>query len=322
MQPLTHHELIALAAPFVRQGLQVDLPGSDRLQRRLAFKPAALPDQAPLPPLQQTLWLELPETGPARLLRRLALPDGSVAELACEGEDPAALWAAVQAVPPTRQLPCVAGCMLVLSHRQAAGNATLLLTRATVALDGLRLQLTVSRVGGIAGELRLEPAGGAQFQLPEDLLSVLGLAWSRLSTTASGWQASVQLRGEGAQRTQDAEAKLQRSVTHLVQTLAEPPARFHERFRRQRWLVTLRRATPLLAALGLIGSALMVPSLELGSGSVVNLLIFNAPPLLLVWLFSMREMPRLEIPPLPRRPALPGWQVPADGMPAAGPASQ
>jgi hypothetical protein len=25
----------------------------------------------------------------------------------------------------------------------------------------------------------------------------------------------------------------------------------------------------------------------------------------------MREMPRLEIPPLPRRPDLPGWQQPA-----------
>ena len=40
------------------------------------------------------------------------------------------------------------------------------------------------------------------------------------------------------------------------------------------------------------------------------MLIFNAPPLLLVWLFSLREMPRLEIPPLPRAPP-PGWQAQA-----------
>lgn len=313
MQPLTHHELIALAAPFVRQGLQVDLPGSDRLQRRLAFRPTELAAEGALPPLKQSLLLELPDAGPARLVRRLTLPDGAVAELACEAEDAATLLAAAQAVPPSRQLPQVAGRPLVLSHRQAVGSRTLQLTRAQVALDGLQLEVTVSRVGGIAAELRLTPAPGRQYQLPEDLLSVLGLAWSRLSPARGGWQCSLQLRGDGAQRSADAEAKLARSVAHLVQTLAEPPARFHERFHRQRWLVTLRRATPLLAALGLIGSALMVPQLELGSGSVVNLLIFNAPPLLLVWLFSMREMPRLEIPPLPRRPALPGWQVPADG---------
>ena len=38
MQPLTHHEIMSLVAPFARSGRHVDLAASDRPQRRLAFK--------------------------------------------------------------------------------------------------------------------------------------------------------------------------------------------------------------------------------------------------------------------------------------------
>lgn len=37
--PLRHHEIITLVAPFTRQGYHPDLQATDRLERRLVFKP-------------------------------------------------------------------------------------------------------------------------------------------------------------------------------------------------------------------------------------------------------------------------------------------
>jgi hypothetical protein len=233
------------------------------------------------------------------------------AALVAEGDEAGALLAAVQAVPVARQLQCVAGHWLALSHRLTLASGLLMLIQAATRLDGLALQMNVSRVKGIAAELTLSAPPGADYQLPEDLLAVLGLPWSRLSRAAGQWRASITLRGDEQRRSDDAESKFARSVEHLAQVLAGTPAQFHERFARRRWGVTLRRATPLGVAVGLVIAALLVPRLDLDNDSVLRMLIFNSPPLLLVWLFSMREMPRLEIPPLPRRPALPGWQVQA-----------
>jgi hypothetical protein len=314
-QALSHHEIIALVAPFARAGRHVDLAASDRLQRRLLFQPiehAAV--DGGLPALRESLLLEQPSTGGYRLARTLTLAEGLQSTLVGEGDDAAALLAAVQAVPATRQLQRIAGHWVAFSHRVATATGALQLAGASTRLAGLSLQMEVSRVQGIAAELTLAAASGVEYTLPEDLLAVLGLPWSRLSRTAGQWRASIQLRGNEQRRTQDAEHKFARSVEHLAQTLAETPARFHQRFVRQRWGVALRRATPLAVAVGLIIAALLVPRLDLGSDSVLRMLIFNSPPLLLVWIFSMREMPRLEIPPLPRRPALPAWQVPADSQ--------
>lgn len=310
MQPLTHHEIMSLLAPFARSGRHIDLGASDRLQRRLNFKLVEHEAEADgLPALRESLLLELPSAGWHRLTRTLTLPDGLQATLVGEGADVALLLAAVQAVPPARQLLRVAERWMGFSHRVSPASNTLLLTNAAARLAGLNLQMSVSRVKGIAAELTLAAPPEVEFTLPEDLLAVLGLPWSRLSRAAGQWRASIALRGDEHKRTRDAEHKFVRSVEHLARTLADTPARFHQRFVRQRWLVALRRATPLLVAVSLIIAALLVPRLDLGSDSVVRMLIFNSPPLLLVWLFSMREMPRLEIPPLPRRSALPGWQA-------------
>lgn len=317
MQPLTHHEIMNLASPFARSGHHVDLGASDRLQRRLRFKTVELAEAADaLPALQQGLLLELPSTDSYRLTRTLASGNGMQATLVAEGEDLGQLLAAVEAVPPARQVQLVAGHWMALNHRVLPVTGALQLTGASARVAGLGLQMSVSRVQGIAAELTLAAPPGVEFTLPEDLLAVLGLPWSRLSRAAGQWRASIQLRGDEHKRTADAEHKFARSVEHLVQTLADTPAQFHQRFVRQRWLVALRRATPLLVALALVIAALLVPRLDLGSDSVLRMLIFNSPPLLLVWLFSMREMPRLEIPPLPRVPTLPGWQAQAAPVPA------
>ena len=68
MQPLSHHEIMGLVAPFTHFGRSVDLAASDRLQRRLAFKPvehAAGGAAAGLPAHREQLQLEL--TDRARL---------------------------------------------------------------------------------------------------------------------------------------------------------------------------------------------------------------------------------------------------------------
>ena len=41
--PLTHHDILELAAPFSRRERHVDLAASDRMQRTLLFKPLEHP---------------------------------------------------------------------------------------------------------------------------------------------------------------------------------------------------------------------------------------------------------------------------------------
>jgi hypothetical protein len=45
----------------------------------------------------------------------------------------------------------------------------------------------------------------------------------------------------------------------------------------------------------------------------MQMLILNSPPLLLVLVFGMRELPRFEIPPLPRPSNAPSWFPLRDG---------
>ena len=57
-----------------------------------------------------------------------------------------------------------------------------------------------------------------------------------------------------------------------------------------------------------MGAAAAVPQLSLSSDSVLRMLILNAPPLLLIGFFCLREVPRIEIPPLPRPLRQSAWQ--------------
>jgi len=207
----------------------------------------------------------------------------------------------------------------LLAPGRGQTEPVLTLVRAATSVAGLAVVMTVSRVKNVPAELELRPvssgagvasdasAQSAPASLPEDLLSVLGLDWSRLSRHSSGWRATVHLRGEGAARGLDAEAKFRRTVEHLVAVLGTSPAEFHRRHRSKRWQVSLRRGFPLFVCLLLIGAAAAVPLLELGPGSVYRMLIFNAPPILMVWLFAMRELPRIELPPLPRALPADAW---------------
>jgi hypothetical protein len=312
MQPLTHHEIIGLVAPFTRGGRLVDLAASDRIERRLHFRPV-LHDGVPA--LQEQLQLECLSADDFRLTRTLALAEGLQARLVAEGADVAGLLAQVDAVAPASQFRSGDGFEIALSHRiepSVTAAAATILTDAVAHLAGLTLTLKVPRLDGMAADMSLTAAAGDTISLPDDLLAVLGWPWARLRQERQGWQGSLRLDGKGSRRSRDAEAKLVQTATHLVRTLSEPPARFHERLRRARFGVVLRRSIPLLVCLALIGAAALVSKVDFAPGSIFKMLIFNAPPLLLVLLFSLRELPVIEIPPWPRRSAATSWRPTTD----------
>jgi hypothetical protein len=105
-----------------------------------------------------------------------------------------------------------------------------------------------------------------------------------------------------------AEHKLERMVDHLVQTFTEAPARFHERLVGARWGVALRRAIPLLISLALIGAAAASSRLPLADDSPIRMMMMNLPGFLMVFVFCMRKLPVIEVPPIPRRPNEPAWR--------------
>jgi hypothetical protein len=321
--PLTHHEILELVAPFARRGRHVDLGRSQRLERRLAFKPVEHGDAiAQVPGIVETLSLENPHDGSFRLTRVLALPCGLEARLRSDGPDPAELLARIEAVPPSAQIETTPEAVLVRSHRVVRTGAThpdgtpatrLILSGGVARVGGLTLTMNVLDVKGTPGEIELRATTGGRDlgHLPEDLLAVQGWSWSRLTRNEEGWKAGVRLARTEPERSDDATRKLDAVVQHLVRTLSEAPARFHQRHLGARWLVFLRRAFPLLASIGLIGGTLAIPRVDVEGESMIRMLMFHSPPLLLIAFFCMRELPRIEIPPLPRRLHAAAW-MPAD----------
>jgi hypothetical protein len=325
--PWTHHELIPLVEPFARRGRRVDMAASNRLERRLVFRAVA---HAAEPQLSDTLQLDTPAGGVFRLTRMLARPDGLQARLVAEGPSPAALLEAFDAVPAQRQFGAGPGFELALGHRLlpnvAAGYRRpappeLMLTTAEVVLDGYRLTLQMTAVKGIAADVELRADDGETLDLPQDLLSVLGGHWSRLTRRRDGWAASLRLRGSGAERSADAESKLTSAARHLAETLAEEPGRFHPRWRGARWRAAARRGFPLAAIVLMCIAAAAVPQLDLQDDSVLRMLVFQAPPLLLVLFFGLGEMPRIEVPPWPRQLTATAWRKGVAPGPAGGSSS-
>jgi len=314
MKPLSHHEILGWIEPFARRGRQADLAASDRATRRLAFRPVAHPGAAPdAPALQEQLQLESREDGGFRLTRHVTLPDGRVATLGAEGRDPGELLAAIESIPAARQVAHGPGFLVALDHELEAGAgepaSRLRFARAVARLDGFELAVELpSTQKGMPASVELRALPARAVEIPEDLLAVLGWSWTRLSAFSDHWRGELRLRGRDLERGRFAEQKLQEAVRHLATTFAEPPARFHERRVAARWRVTLRRAVPLLVCLALLAGAAAVPRLQLQQDAALRMLLFNLPPLLLIVLFCLPELPRIEFPPLPRRLPAPSWR--------------
>jgi hypothetical protein len=329
--PFTHHEILALAEPFTRRGRHVDLSGSDRLARRILFKPTEHPGTPDGPgALTETLVLENPGRQHFRLTRTLSDAAGRVATLHCEGPDPKVLIARVDAVDPRRQFPTLGGVCVACSYRVETdpdadsgsnGKARLVFLLASTDLDGIAVELD-ARVGhGMPAEIRLLPTPQRTFNPPEDLLAVLGWAWRSLGPFDGCWRARLRIPAAEPARTPDVEAKLARTVGHLVATLGAPPVDFHRTWRWQRWSALARRTLGFLTIAGLLAIGPGILMFGAPEGSPLRLMSFVIPALLILVLIARHESPSLKIPPLPR--PLPGdaWgSEPAhrDGLPEAG----
>ena len=266
MAGLTHHQILALIAPFTRAGHRLDLLQSDRLQRRLRFhaRPVA-------PGLTEQLALDHPRPGRFILRSTLQRADGLCATLQAGGSDAAALLQQLQAVSVQHGFSDGDGYAIARDLQLTdQGVALPCRVRLQTAAVGLTLTLPQPVAEGAAASALIDlqvgdgsktgNAHGPLPALPDDLLAVLGWDWSLLRADArpGHWCASVRVQGRGSAGAADLQRKLDLLAPHLVRTLAEPPPRFHDRLRAARWRVALRRSIPLLAVLAMALYALLI----------------------------------------------------------------
>jgi hypothetical protein len=314
MVPLTHHEILELAAPLLRQGHHVDLAASNRQERLLAFRPCEFSaDGQGMPAYRETLRLHSFGTGTCRLTRELRLADGLQANLDCLGSQPALLLEQIRSVPAALQIRCGPGYALVRSYclpaaaGRGASDPRPILVKVLLQTQSMRLTMRVPEVRGVAAEIMLQSLQRQQPELPDDLLAVLGWDWARLVRNHEGWMSKLRLRGSLQRRTIKAEAALDRCAMHLVRTLAEPPGRFHDRWAKQRWGVVFRRAIPSLTFVALVAAVATLPRLISMRSSRFWLLFFDVPTALIALSFCLQELPQYEIPPRPRRAPNSSW---------------
>ncbi len=85
-----------------------------------------------------------------------------------------------------------------------------------------------------------------------------------------------------------------------------------------RWGVVFRRGIPLLTVVGMFAGVAALPRMDLDEMSPLRMFAFHLPTLLLAIAFTMQELPRFEIPPLPRRLKMAAWTTePGDALPDA-----
>jgi hypothetical protein len=309
---LTHHEILALIGPFTARGRHVDLAATDRLERRIVFKPMGHAADCGTQEIEESLTLECLGPLSYQLTRLLTPACGPAARLEAVGPQPAELIARIDAVPPQRHYRMAEAVVVAVSFRLAPADGSLIFTRGAAHIAGLELELDAAKDSAGPAAVVLARAPEDRLRLPPDALAVLGGRWSRLRESGDGWNGMLRLGGREPERSRCAEAALHAAAAHLARTLAERPGRFHERWAVARWRVFGRRLVPLAVCIGLMLCAAAVPKLQLAPGSALRMLIFNAPPLLMILVFCLPEIPIVELPPLPRRPNAASWREERD----------
>jgi hypothetical protein len=321
--PLTHHEILTLVEPFTRNGRHPDLVATNRLERKLVFKPVELPvEMDGATALTETLQLSAGASGAYVLTRTLACTteaeDKLEARLEIEGKDPADLLASVDSIAPKSQFRFGPGFKIAKSYRLIRGSGS---TTSGAPVVQKVLSLMSARISDFVvtattpkvkvdpeALIEIQPTAGEYKNLPDDLLAVLGWDWGLIGKRGEGWKSILKLRGREPERSRKAESKFDGMVEHLAQTFAEAPARFHERLVAARWGVVLRRAMPLLIGVGLIGAAAASSKFAIPDDSPIRMMMMNMPGLLMAFLFCRRRLPVIEVPPIPRASTAPAWR--------------
>ena len=321
--PLTHHDILRLVEPFTRRGRHVDLAASDRLERRLVFRPIQHGADTPnCGAVTEILRLDNPSDDDFRLFRTLTPESGAAATLVATGSNPGELLARIEQVPPQRQFQRVADVLIARNYQLGPANVMqppMVLISAEARLKGLTLTLNAETGRGYPAEIELQPQDNGVQDLPDDVLAALGWDWRVINRRGTGWVSTLRVPRREPDRSHRIEVLLDQTVAHLARTLTEPPHAFHDRMAAARWRVVLRRLIPLFGCAALIAGTAALSYVDIPQDSMLLMLIFNFPPLLMIAVFSMRELPRFEIPPLPRRSAKPSW-LPAEA--AASPDRQ
>ena len=310
--PLTHHDILALVPPFTAAGWRVDLAASDRGARRLLFRPMV---DAPATAIRCELQVDCRADGSFECTRRQVAAQGLRTELLARGRDVALLLAAIAAVPLARHHASGPGWTLarnfVLEDIGPGGRASLQFAQGQAVLDGLTFTLKVLGSALRAADVVITPAADRpRPALPEDLLAVLGWHWTRLVPDRSGWTSRMRLPRGRMRRHAGAEAALERAAAHLARTLGEGPSQWHPRHRAARWGVFFRRGIPTFTVTLLLGGLLVATQLDIHVDRAPGLWValYHMPTLLIALSFMLQELPRFEIPPLPKRlPALRWW---------------
>ena len=232
------------------------------------------------------------------------------------GPSPQELLDRIEAVAPASQFS--EGDGFVVARSYIVSGVAQVLRLGLVQVDGAE-----ARDDDLAGERRVGRHRAHRdrrrhgLALPEDTLAVLGWDWARLIRQNGGWKSKLRLRGRPRQAHAHGRAALERAAAHLARTLAEPPARYHERHLRARYGVVLRRAIPLLTPIALVITVLSLPRFDV-EASPLWWLMYHVPTVLIALSFLLQELPQFEIPPWPRPRRDSSWRVPRDASGAAG----
>ncbi|WP_020507568.1 hypothetical protein [Lamprocystis purpurea] len=315
--PLTHHEILTLVEPFSRSGRQLDLAASDRPERRLVFKPREYPPKTLFgPTLTETLVLENPRSDLYRLVRNMHIPSGETATLRIEGSDPANLVERLDRIATQVHFQVCRGVTIARSYRLiynpssvrgVPGQDNLVLNEAKADLGNIELTLDAGIGTRGPAEVHLTAKPEQVFAPPDDLLAVLGWSWRPLRPIKNGWRSLLRLPASEPKRTPALEQKLVQTVDHLALTLAEPPARFHQRFPVARWICVTRRLTGILVVVGLVAAGPLIMFMDLAPGSIWRFLAFHSPPFLMIGFFMVKELPLMRPPRIPSPPPATAW---------------
>lgn len=323
-RPLTHHDILSLVGPFTARGRHLDMTASRRADRELHFRPLEHAPTVPgAPSLREELVLKVSEGHSFRLIRKLTplgRADDLSATLIATGSDAALLLAQIERFAISRHFSFDDGVLAQRSYRlEQRGKADdpsdasweVRLVEAAAEIAGIRLEFD-AQIRSLPVKVSLRAPPGQRLSLPRDLLAVLGWHWRSIDDYTSHWRGSVRAPRREPRRTLVIEERLDRTIRHLSAILPQPPARYHARFVKKRWLAAFQRGLPVLGALGMIAGALALTQVPIDDETLLKLLAFHVPPLMmLIFFFGFDYLPNFEIPRIPRDLKQDSWLVSA-----------